>query len=157
MKHQNGGRARQECRSRRREKSELIGHVVSHLRPESPTSRINSLRTRPILCGQSLAQTRNAGLEGKVAICRPLLFVEASRSQAASMLVGSRLRVGIFCRLGFRSQASCQLITFNDLTNLPTPSVSAQNSPSSMISWSEKCLRNSAKISLEFDPVVHPS
>src|SRR5229473_423241 len=28
VKHQNGGRARQEGRSRRREKSELIGHVI---------------------------------------------------------------------------------------------------------------------------------
>src|SRR5262249_5893451 len=46
--------------------------------------------------------------------------------------------------LGLTSQASSQLTTLSDLTNLPTPSTSAQNSPSSMISSSEKCLASSA-------------
>jgi hypothetical protein len=40
--------------------------------------------------------------------------------------------------LGLISQASSQLSTLSDLTNLPTPSTSAQNKPSSMISSSEK-------------------
>jgi NIPSNAP protein len=45
--------------------------------------------------------------------------------------------------LGLSSQASSQLSTLSDLTNLPTPSTSAQNSPSSMISSSLKCLARS--------------
>jgi hypothetical protein len=46
-------------------------------------------------------------------------------------------------RLGLIAQASSQLSTLSDLTNLPTPSTSAQNKPSSMISSSEKCLASS--------------
>ena len=46
--------------------------------------------------------------------------------------------------LGLSSQASSQLTTLSDLTNLPTPSTSAQNRPSSMISSSLKCLARSA-------------
>src|SRR5262245_19368695 len=42
-------------------------------------------------------------------------------------------------RLGLISQASSQLSTLSDLTNLPTPSTSAQNRPSSIISSSLKC------------------
>ena len=51
---------------------------------------------------------------------------------------------GAALSLGLSSQASSQLKTFSDLTNLPTPSTSAQNNPSSMISSSLKCLASSA-------------
>ena len=47
-------------------------------------------------------------------------------------------------RMGLSSQASSQLSTLSDLTNLPTPSTSAQNRPSSIISSSVKCLARSA-------------
>src|SRR6266705_3920787 len=46
--------------------------------------------------------------------------------------------------LGSSLQASSQLSTLSALTNLPTPSTSAHNKPSSMISSSEKCLASSA-------------
>jgi len=45
--------------------------------------------------------------------------------------------------LGLSSHASSQLSTLSDFTNLPTPSTSAQNRPSSMISSSLKCLDRS--------------
>jgi hypothetical protein len=51
---------------------------------------------------------------------------------------------GLDLSLGLSSPASSQLSTLSDLTNLPTPSTSAQNRPSSMISSSLKCLARSA-------------
>ena len=51
---------------------------------------------------------------------------------------------GAALSMGLSSQASSQLKTFSDLTNLPTPSTSAQNRPSSIISSSLKYLASSA-------------
>jgi hypothetical protein len=45
---------------------------------------------------------------------------------------------------GFRTQASSQLSTLKDFTNLPTPSVCAQSMPSSIISSSLKCFFSSS-------------
>src|SRR5262249_1986433 len=45
--------------------------------------------------------------------------------------------------LGLSSQASSQLRTFSDFTNLPTPSVCAHSKPSSIISSSLKCFDRS--------------
>ena len=50
----------------------------------------------------------------------------------------------LFARSGLSRQASSQPTMSKDLTSLPTPSVCAQSWPSSMISSSEKCLRNSS-------------
>ena len=45
---------------------------------------------------------------------------------------------------GFNTQASSQLNTLKDFTNLPTPSVCAQSMPSSIISSSLKCFFSSS-------------
>src|SRR5262249_51732068 len=61
---------------------------------------------------------------------------------------------------GLSAHASSQLNTFNDFTNLPTPSVCAQSKPSSMISSSLKCFESSwytSSLSTAYSPCLNRS
>src|SRR5215467_9379233 len=68
--------------------------------------------------------------------------------------------VGPCANFGFSWQASSQLRTFSDFTNLPTPSVCAHNKPSSMISSSLKCFdtsRYTSSLSMACSPCLNRS
>src|SRR5215472_9404267 len=72
-------------------------------------------------------------LAGMIALgCFPVAIVPLCGYSAAS---AARPCVSF----GFNAQASPQLRTLKDFTNLPTPSVCAQSMPSSIISSSLKC------------------
>src|SRR5207247_5830380 len=93
---------------------------------------------RPLLCG--MEQARRPALAHHVhrtAPMGPRVLIIGIWYDSAATCAAPALSLGLI------SQASSQLSTLSDLTNLPTPSTSAQNSPSSMISSSLKCLARS--------------
>jgi hypothetical protein len=70
--------------------------------------------------------------------------IEPSNRAGLALAYSAATCTGLILSLGLSSQASSQLSTLRDLTNLPTPSTSAQKRPSSMISSSLKCSARSA-------------
>ena len=81
---------------------------------------------------------RKARPPGPQRLCERRAGKRKHAAPKAALFRGDLRSFGLELRID--SQASSQLRTLSDLTNLPTPSTWAQNRPSSMISSSVKCL-----------------
>jgi len=109
----------------------ITGTVPARRKPSSFGSSLNRFANKCPLSGLK----RTCRLH-----CENPLMARSGHFQKRGNLYSAATRAVTPCvSLGLSSQASSQLSTLSDFTNLPTPSTSAQNRPSSMISSSLKC------------------